>query len=606
MKTAATLIAVLLGCMSCPAYIMRDWGGAGFQPVPGDYDGDGTADFCVYHRDSGGWYALSAQSNVLAWAFLWGGRGAAPAAGDFDGDGSSDFAVYFEASGKWYAYSPAQTSVVTWAFAWGGIGSIPVAADYDGDGVSDMAVYNEQGGQWWAWPSTESATATAGDTNAFRAALESAGFIVAQGTVTNVDVIGLFNAGITPSCYGNNADTPYCAIKLPNAPGQTVSNTLPWTFRLNPDEAIVLVGRTPPDVLYYSYRSYLALRYFPASGARSRVFGSMGDAINNFTIRTSGTPNGNPGNAYEKDTIVIFTPDRGIDARIRAAAGSAGFSDSLINTDIIPVTLARLGMGADADELTVLHRTTYFADTNAGAQYMADMSSAIQLWRVTPVSSPAPDPFPMPELRVRGTGTTEYDLNDTLEELRDAILAAHAGMDATQLVTSVFITDGFDGIQRGADVLGDCRDTVYLATEDFCMSNGEFAVVYGVNHQASGKAIYANVNVYGRTPTTGNDNEFAGVASVGTRDNLPGTARTYLGDHPQADLFYAYRVARDNPGGATNCLVIPAPHGRLRLDVLCLAFRAYIEPGRKVGPCAGEMLYDRAILFRSRPKESAR
>mgnify|MGYP001383661479 FL=1 len=55
MKTAATLIAVLLGCMSCPAYIMRDWGGAGFQPVPGDYDGDGTADFCVYHRDSGGW-----------------------------------------------------------------------------------------------------------------------------------------------------------------------------------------------------------------------------------------------------------------------------------------------------------------------------------------------------------------------------------------------------------------------------------------------------------------------------------------------------------------------------------------------------------------------
>ena len=174
-------------------------------------------------------------------------------------------------------------------------------------------------------------------------------------------------------------------------------------------------------------------------------------------------------------------------------------------------------------------------------------------------------------------------------------------MAATQLVTSVLITDGFDGIQRNAYVLGDCRDTVYLGTEDFCMSNNEFVVVYGVNHQASGKAIYANLNVYGRTPTTGNDNEFAGVASAGTRDKLPGTARTYLGDHPQADLFYAYRVARENPSGATNCLVIPAPYGRLQLRILSIAFRAYIEPGRKVGPCTGEMLYDRVILFRPRP-----
>ena len=154
-------------------------------------------------------------------------------------------------------------------------------------------------------------------------------------------------------------------------------------------------------------------------------------------------------------------------------------------------------------------------------------------------------------------------------------------MAATQLVTSVLITDGFDGIQRNAYVLGDCRDTVYLGTEDFCMSNNEFVVVYGVNHQASGKAIYANVNVYGKTPTSGNDNEFAGVASVGTRYNLPGTAQTYLGDHPQADLFYAYRVARDNPGGLTNCLVIPAPCGRVRLEVLCLAFRATSSPAER-------------------------
>jgi hypothetical protein len=602
MKAWMVMAALVIACAQVSAYVEQNWGGAGFESTPGDFDGDGRTDYGVYHRAEGAWYVLSTRTNILAWGFPWGGPGARPVVADYDGDGADDFGVYYpDMGGTWYAYSPARTSVVTWAMAWGWTGTAPVAGDYDGDAISDLAVYDEATGRWFVLPSAGQATASAGDTNAFRAALEQAGFEVRPGVATNVDIVALFNAGILPSCYGNNAATPYSAFALPRLPGQTTTNIMPWSYRLRADEAVVMVARTPPEAIYYSYRSYLTIRYFPQTGLRSRVFGSMGDAINNFTIRSSGTPNGNPGNAFEKDMVIIFTADRGVDARIRAAAHSAGFTDSLINTDVMPASLAHFGLDQNADEFAMLHRVSYFADTNAGAAYVNGLPNQATVWRVTPVTPPEPDPFPTPALRVRGTGTTEYDLNPTLEALRDAILSAHAAYDATQLVTSVWITDGFDGIQRGADVLADCRDTVYLRTDDFSMTNGDFVVVYGVNHAASGKATYANVNVYGVTPTVGNDNEMAGVGSIGTPDGLAGTARTYLGDHPQADLFYAYRIAWDNPSGVTNCLIIPPPTGRLQLRVLRLGFRAYIEPGRAVGPATGEILYDRAILFRARP-----
>ncbi|MFO7883160.1 MAG: hypothetical protein R6U52_11570, partial [Kosmotogaceae bacterium] len=51
--------------------------------------------------------------------------------------------------------------------------------------------------------------------NSFIEELEEQGFIVQQGMLYSFDMPDLFANYITPSCYGNNADTPYCVYFLP-------------------------------------------------------------------------------------------------------------------------------------------------------------------------------------------------------------------------------------------------------------------------------------------------------------------------------------------------------------------------------------------------------
>ncbi len=65
-----------------------------------------------------------------------------------------------------------------------------------------------------------------GDIDAFQAALEADGFTVQEGKLEVFDVFDMYNAGIIPSCYGNNAQAPYLVYKLPESPGQTTPNTV--------------------------------------------------------------------------------------------------------------------------------------------------------------------------------------------------------------------------------------------------------------------------------------------------------------------------------------------------------------------------------------------
>jgi len=434
-----------------------------------------------------------------------------------------------------------------------------------------------------------------GDLDAFRLALEQDGFIVQEGKFISLDIIGLYDAGLTPSCFGNNPSTPYMLCSLPPPPGEkaisdnledadTLDNETLVQYRIRSDEALLFIGRTPPECKYFSFRSYVYDRYFPTEGKRKRIFASLGDPLNLMTIKTDGD------SPFNASTIIVMAADEVISDRVISAGIASGFPESIMNLDVIPPQLVRMGLGQDDDKFLMLTRLAFFEDQEAGKEYMN--GTAARVFRLTPMTvSNTTQPYGTPALRVRGTGnTSELDLTSTLDELRVAILKENEGANVTELTTQVWLYEGYDALQRGIDVIGENRDTSYLRTDNFTLPTNEFLIVYGINHAMTGRATYCNFGVYGADILNG-------VGAVADMD-LTGTADRYLPGNPLAKYLYVYKVSRNCT--EPNCLFVPwgvKAHG-IELDSPAfVGFRAYLEQATKSGPIWSEIVYDRVIKF---------
>ncbi len=125
--------------------------------------------------------------------------------------------------------------------------------------------------------------------------------------------------------------------------------------------------------------------------------------------------------------------------------------------------------------------------------------------------------------------------------------------------------------------------------------SNEFLIVYGVNHVATGKAMYQNFGLYGA-------DVWNGVGMISDLD-FNGTAEEYLPDNPNAKYLYVYKVAR-NCGDDPHCYELPYDMGGYGIDLdqpLFIFWRMYLEKATKTGPSYSEIVYDRAIKFD--PKE---
>jgi hypothetical protein len=114
-------------------------------PAPGDYDGDGKADFAAFWPDTGDWRAQLSGGGSLSCRFDVAG-GEVPAPGDYDGDRKSDPAVFRPESSRWQIRqsSGGFRDETSSALPFGR----PAPADYDGDGRADPAVFHPLAGVW--------------------------------------------------------------------------------------------------------------------------------------------------------------------------------------------------------------------------------------------------------------------------------------------------------------------------------------------------------------------------------------------------------------------------------------------------------------------------
>lgn len=465
-----------------------------------------------------------------------------------------------------------------------------------------------------------------GDVKAFQKALENDGFTVQQGKIGYLDLIKLYDKGLLPAAYGNNPATKYLTYFVPPARGYKVPELFAkiavalgmgtnvsafWNIR--PDEAIVFVGRTPPECRYFSYDHYILSRTY---GNEDRwLFANVADTVNSLTINTEGTPNGSTGNPFNQTAVMVATADRGIDQRIRAAALSAGYSSDMFNTQVFPSAMLNLGLENSSDNFIMLIRPNFYKDKQAGDNYLNNTPATI--FRITPNQTTKLDPYNYPELKVRGTGKTEFDLTDDLEQLRKAILNRYSGLNVTELPTSIAVPSGSDAIQRGIDAVGPANDACYLWSAnrtadlptppfpnlsqyyDFLRpqaitlgnDSNEFIIVYGVNHVATGKATYSNFVLYGA-------DGWNGVGSINDAE-FNGTAKEYLPGNPNANYLYVYKVAR-NCSGDPYCYEVPTGPGAYGIGLdqpLFIGWRLYMENATKTGPSYSEIIYDRAIKF---------
>jgi hypothetical protein len=176
-----------------------------------------------------------------------------------------------------------------------------------------------------------------------------------------------------------------------------------------------------------------------------------------------------------------------------------------------------------------------------------------------------------------------------VNELGKAIKAYYSSGHATEQPVDWYYWEGYTGVQKEINEMGPSSDAVGPRTAgSFLLPSGEgnFTIVYGVNHEATGKATYASLTLY-------EDNLWIGLGAAYAND-FPSSVAAYLEglppDNPavkNADKLYAWKVAWDCTG-EEHCLQIQNPDcANLHLSdssPFKLLFRLYLEPATKTGP----------------------
>ena len=477
---------------------------------------------------------------------------------------------------------------------------------------------------------------------ALRSRLEDVGFYVQDGTLYEFDTLRLASEGKLLTCFGNNAGSAYLILDLPpapeqdaavgdaergwageretayddpdieNAPANPFFNPAGIHFKLQQDEAVVVITRLPDPCKYWSFIAY---QMFTAqqegkdyskqkgffgigneeTGLYHTIFGSIGEPVNMLNARHDGD------SAFGTMAVIVICANRETRDRVMASLDGAGYPESMVNVMEIPEDIYRMGLERGKDTFSLFGRISQPEDRDAYDAYMASLPDTATVFRVTPKEALQVASFEAKPLTPRGSGIHEAaqveDCTRNLDGIRRAIIDQYADeYDYEELTTEISIIDGLTAYTNDVNANGDVHDAAYLITPDFELKGDEdFVVVYGVNHAVTGKARYFNAVLHARPL-------FNGVCTV-FDSMVDGSAEPYLeGDSTGAEGFYVYKMARTELDGHT--VVIPYSTGNDQGQFygvdngkpVFVLFRLYLDE-TGVGASYYELVNDRVIVF---------
>jgi hypothetical protein len=203
------------------------YGGAGWIPVVGDWNGDGTTTIGVVDPSTMTWYLRNSNSAGAPdyVPFQYGLPGWIPVVGDWSYSGHTGIGVFDPKTGTWYLRNEDNAGGPdAGTFAYGAPGWLPVVGDWTGQGKTTVGVVNPNGpGSTLQWFLRNSNSAGAPDIAPFAYGLSGwkpiAGDWTAQGRTT----IGAVDPS-TNIWYLRNSNTPGSPDITPfayGAPGWT-------------------------------------------------------------------------------------------------------------------------------------------------------------------------------------------------------------------------------------------------------------------------------------------------------------------------------------------------------------------------------------------------
>lgn len=435
------------------------------------------------------------------------------------------------------------------------------------------------------------------------------------------------------TCYGNNPAAPYVIPSLPAWPEEFVDPVYSniWgpsypgyhdVYRLDPHEALVIIGQLPPPAAYFSEQTWLFTRegaydendsryqeieeemgefvhvFFhqvPAADPERYVaFSSLSNIVNNVVIERQA------GSAFDQIRYFIITPDQFMDEAVRNSLRDISVEEKDVFTEPIPSDM-NIGLDQSADDFTTMIRYAHPEDTTQ-ADAWRDKLPLVVLRIRDSLSNQPPETYPPVELEER-SAVDEYPFEPDLGDLLDAVAerweqpCAESGcMDRAEsfndMQTAPIWLVGPLCNEHNQDCLGDNWDAAYQLLLPKSLDNDEIYAVAGTLGTETGNATYVGLSI-NQMPL------LKGVMNIPDED-LKGTADGYSEAVGNTDMLFLVYFTRDCSGlkelTDDHCVELPTtmiPEG----DSIVLGVRDYIMPGTQRAPDSALILPSRALLL---------